>query len=349
MIYVSRIVTVNKGTSLIDDQIVLFKGDRNVEVQFNIKNNPFKNKDGSSASYGQLIIDREEASPLFSEVSPISNNRIVFVITGDMIDELEEVGDYDFQIRLFDKDQESRVTLPPVYAGIVIKAPICEEAAASSTFVNNRKAAVPASEDLEETFDEAGSYNKTVWLNGDIITDVKLNKIENAIYTINDNVVTDYVDRENVVDMINTNNEFIENYVDDVYTKKADMYAYATTEYVAEYIQDQEYVPQDTVLDMIQTNNEFLEGFMDGKYTTEDYVDDAIGNLDYVSSKDVTNMINVNNKFIEDYVDDRYATQDYVDRAVENIEGGNVDLTGYATEDYVNEVLGDIEDLLGGI
>ena len=233
MIYVSRIVTVNKGTSLIDDPIVLFKGDKNIEVQFTIKNNPFKSKDGASASSGQLIINRE-ASPLFSEINPIANNKITFIITGEMIDELEEVGDYDFQIRLYDKEQTSRVTLPPVHAGIVIKAPICEEAAASSTYVNNRRAAIPASNDMEEAFDETGNYNKTTWTNGDIITDVKLNKVENAIYTINDNMNTDYstvryvdesiVDVENYIDnTVELESKQLKEYVQNNYSTKYDV------------------------------------------------------------------------------------------------------------------------------
>ena len=38
-----------------------------------------------------------------------------------------------------------------------------------------------------ETFKENGSYNKTDWKIGDIITSERLNKIEDALYEINEN------------------------------------------------------------------------------------------------------------------------------------------------------------------
>ena len=278
-IYVSRIVTVNKGTSLIDDQIVLFKGDRNIEVQFTIKNNPFKSKDGTSASSGQLIINRE-ASPLFSEINPIANNKITFIITGEMIDELEEVGDYDFQIRLYDKEQTSRVTLPPVYAGIVIKAPICEEAAASSTYVNNRRAAIPASNDMEEAFDETGNYNKTTWTNGDIITDVKLNKVENAIYTINDNMNSDY----------------------------------STTRYVDTSIADLEHQVELTM----EVESAQIKGFMRENYSTKDYVNYVFSYSNDANREYVNELIA--NIEIPEVDLTGYATEEYVNNLIGDIE-----------------------------
>ena len=44
-----------------------------------------------------------------------------------MIDELSELGSYTFQIRLYNEDQTSRGTLPPVENGIIIVEPLCEE------------------------------------------------------------------------------------------------------------------------------------------------------------------------------------------------------------------------------
>ena len=44
MIYIERVVTIKNNEALIDEQIILYKGDRNVEVQFTLKNNPFKDK-----------------------------------------------------------------------------------------------------------------------------------------------------------------------------------------------------------------------------------------------------------------------------------------------------------------
>lgn len=185
MIYLERVITIDKGNASIDEQIVLYKGDKNVEIKFSIKNNPFKHQSGT-LSHGQLVINRE-AGPIFSEVAQIINNKVIFVVTGDMIDEAGECGDYDFQIRLFNEDKTSRASLPPIEAGILIEKPICEEEGVNAATVNYSRT---RSGEVLEPFDEEGNYNKTIWVGGDLITDSKLNKIEDAIYEINNDKST---------------------------------------------------------------------------------------------------------------------------------------------------------------
>ena len=127
MIYLERTITVHNTEASIDQIIYLYKGDSNIEVRFAIENNPFKNKDIRQSNYGQLIIKRKDpAQNIFSEVTKLNGGKVIFVITGDMIDELSEVGSYTFQIRLFNQDMTSRGTLPPIEAGIVIAEPLCE-------------------------------------------------------------------------------------------------------------------------------------------------------------------------------------------------------------------------------
>lgn len=316
MIYLTKVITINKGSSSIDEQIVLYKGDKNVEVQFVLKNNPFKQKNGTVsayATYGQLIIDRE-AGPIISEVSQLSNNRVIFVITGEMIDEIEELGDYDFQIRLFNEDQSSRVTLPPVENGIRIEEPLCEEATVNTTYVNSEKAVVmPANDGImllaadepEGIFDADGSYNRTNWCSGDIITDARLNKVEEALYQINDNASNDYATEEYVDDSVRNARDYIES-------------NYATTSYVDD-------------------QRRATEAY------AESYTNNAIGRLDLSNNATesfVTDSINSNNNYIETVVLKDYVTDQELEDAINGIEGGgNVDLTGYATEAYVDQAL----------
>lgn len=199
MIYIERTIEfkrneakIRRGDSKIEEPIILYKGDRNIELQFTLENNPFQYKSGVEITYGQLIIKRPKAKPIFSDVAKISNSKVSFVITGDMIDELEEIGDYDFQIRLLNADKTARGTLPPVFAGIVIKEPVCEEEPIDDAVVNYSKA---VRGEILDVFDEEGNYIRTEWKDGDIITDSRLNKIEDALYDINANSATkDYVD-----------------------------------------------------------------------------------------------------------------------------------------------------------
>ena len=79
------------------------------------------------ASFGQLVIQRPDGTAIFSEIAETLEGRVVLTVTAEMIDELTELGLYTFQIRLFNDDQTSRVTLPPVYEGIDIQEPIAIE------------------------------------------------------------------------------------------------------------------------------------------------------------------------------------------------------------------------------
>ena len=145
MILTNRTSTVKKGVSSINEPIILYRGDKEVEIRFALKEKaPFIfNKEADSniievseAAYGQLVIKTPNDLPtIFSEVTPTSEGKIVFKITGEMIDEITEVGNYSFQIRLFNESMNSRVTLPEVNGGIEIREPIASEDTASTVVI----------------------------------------------------------------------------------------------------------------------------------------------------------------------------------------------------------------------
>lgn len=145
MIFTNRTITVKRGVSSINEPIILYRGDKEVEIRFALKEKaPFIfNKEADSniievseAAYGQLVIKTPNDLPaIFSEVTPTSEGKIVFKITGEMIDEITEVGNYSFQIRLFNESMNSRVTLPEVNGGIEIREPIASEDTASTVVI----------------------------------------------------------------------------------------------------------------------------------------------------------------------------------------------------------------------
>ena len=145
VIFTDRTVIVQKGTSSINDTIVLYRGDKDVEIRFTLnEGSPFKFGSGASpniiekteAAYGQLVIKTPNDLPaIFSEVAPTNEGKIVFKITGEMINEIAEVGNYSFQIRLFDESTNSRVTLPEVNGGIEIREPIASEDTSSTVVI----------------------------------------------------------------------------------------------------------------------------------------------------------------------------------------------------------------------
>ena len=197
MIFTDRIITVRKGESKINEPIIVYRGDYELEVRFTIMNSKFKFMSGTNiiesenAAYGQLAILTPYGGNIFSDVAKCNDGTVTFVLTKAMLDQIEEVGLYSFQIRLFDYNKESRVSIPPVEFGIEVREPITSEDHDNS--VNNAivgysiaKIADALNETVPDTFDANGNYNKTYWETGDRITEGKLNKIEDAIDTIND-------------------------------------------------------------------------------------------------------------------------------------------------------------------
>ncbi len=134
MIYTKRIVTIRNTTASIDAPVVLYRGDKDVEIIFEIIDSKFKFEstsgnliNSSHAAYGQMAIACPSKAPIFSNVIACEDGLITFMMTTAMMDELTEVGEYSFQIRLFDSTRTSRVTLPPVINGIEVREPIVSE------------------------------------------------------------------------------------------------------------------------------------------------------------------------------------------------------------------------------
>ena len=196
MIYTNVTVKIlNNGTATANTRVLLYRGDREVEIQFSLVGNPFIVE---RSAFAQLIITRTKGGPIFTNVSAVKDSKVILTITEDNIDEMTEIGFYNFQIRLFDDDMSARVTLPPVEKGLEVREPIADDNAATIGYamVNYSKLARDEIRD-DPTFDEYEDYNRTFWQDGDYITDVKMNKIEDAIYTINQrslsNVSTAYI------------------------------------------------------------------------------------------------------------------------------------------------------------
>lgn len=345
MIYIERKIIIKNNEATIEEPVVLYKGDRNIELQFTIENNPFKYKPGMDVTYGQLIIKRPSTTPIFSEPAKMSSSRVLFTVTGDMIDELVELGDYDFQIRLLNTDQSSRGSLPPVTAGITIKEPLYEEAVVNTASVNSERAVVMPADDgimlladdgSDGLFDADGNYNRTNWYGGDIITDTKLNKIEEALYQINDDIPIDYATQEYVDDSITSTRNHIEN-------------NYATISYMDNELYRAEIRLEtytDNAVGRINLDNYATTSYVDDQRRAteayaESYTNNAIGRLDLSNNATqsfVTDSINSNNNYIETVILRDYVTDQELEDAINGIEGGgNVDLTGYATEQYVDD------------
>ena len=297
-----------------------------------------------------------------------------------MIDDLNEIGEYDFQIRLLNADQTSRGTLPPVYAGIVIKEPVCEEEGVNFAAANYART---LSGDAEDTFDDEGNYIKTIWNKGDTITDTKLNKIEDAIYEINDSSITDsdldnkgYLTEHQDISYLAS-----EQYVNDAIS---DIDIPTVPVNVSEFNNDAGYLTEHQDVSHLALKSEIpsIEGL-----ASESYVDEAINNIEIPEGGGNVDLSNYYTKTAMDDIllakanyshahDDRYYLKYQVDARINalGIDGyarledlttwanlfalknhthdeylKDADFSNYATKDELNDAIGDINAILDKI
>lgn len=198
MIYTNRKVTVRNGVSTIDSPIILYRGDKEIDIKFEIIDIQFKFRgnngnliDNTKASFGQLAIQNPDGNDTFTDIAACEDGQVVFRITGEMIDEFHEVGMYSFHIRLFDEDQTSRITIPHVQNGIEIKEPILiEDDVNSINTVDDATVGYSMISESEEDIPVVDGKLQLTWSSGDVITAKKLNSmVEHANGIVDEEVL----------------------------------------------------------------------------------------------------------------------------------------------------------------
>ena len=180
MLYAKVSLAVKQDRTYSNRKIMLYRGDNNVEIEFTLGSTDYILSD---CKYVQAILTRPYAPSIFSDLFELKDNTFVLTITGDMIDELTELETYSMQLILFDETQDDKITLPPCYDIFDVKKPLATEAARINWAAINYDAVATADEDLGDIFNDK-EYNKTDWRDGDVISDIRMNKIEEALSVI---------------------------------------------------------------------------------------------------------------------------------------------------------------------
>lgn len=193
-------LTVSKNTAKLDEEIFLYKNDRNIKLLIEIVDNKYRYKSDDlsnllvkyKASYAQVKWYKNAEVKKEFPIQATDDGKVVFVIEGQLIDEDTELGDYDLQLRLLNENQESIRSLPIIKGAVHILKPLFEEGDIAT--VNSAVADVSMLSldgDAIDTYNSDGTYNQTNWGNGDVISSAKLNKLEK--------VAKDNVDKVNKI------------------------------------------------------------------------------------------------------------------------------------------------------
>jgi hypothetical protein len=181
-------IIINKQKSILNRQLSIFQHDKGVDIYFKLMDTDYLDL---SSNY--LLSDIVLVSPLKkqikSDIVPIIDNKILFTINNEIMNQIDEIGNYHVHIRIYD-DKGGRIKLPH----FIMSVEECEVddddlsyGTVDGTAIDNIKVAKYGKE--LKTFNDDGSYNRTVWISGDIITDSKLNKLEQATSEIRDEIL----------------------------------------------------------------------------------------------------------------------------------------------------------------
>ena len=187
MIYKKCIMTIAKNTATLDEDIYLFRLDKNIELHFTIVNNKYKFEKSdlnniiaqTNAAYFQIRLYKSDEIKYTFAIQPTQDGVAVLTITDDLINDPIEVGEYDFQISLLDADKTSMISMPIVTKQLHVCEPLVDNQAIMGRAVLGLSSL--ASGEIKNAFDSEGNYIREVHNDGDILSSQLVNKFEEAL------------------------------------------------------------------------------------------------------------------------------------------------------------------------
>lgn len=140
--YITKELTIiiEGDKARLDEPLYLFQTDKNIDIYFTIKDLKFdffsatqtvsNVIEKTNASYATIrvlkpeTVNVEDRKVISEGKIPIKNNRVLFTVTKDFIDQTQEIGVYKLQISLYD-EQYGKITIP--YITFEVLEPIFPE------------------------------------------------------------------------------------------------------------------------------------------------------------------------------------------------------------------------------
>ena len=197
MIIIERTITIKNDKATLDSPIYLHVGDGDITCLFTINEmgkvarfgsigkdgNKINIIDNNDIDYGRVrVFKPDETLAYTDDRSEIIDGKLQVILSAEWMDKVTEAGTHQLQIHLYDNknEEKNRFTIPPIDIHVL---PLV---GSNTSLIDEAMVGYALLDQLsleEETFID-GLYNKTEWEMGDIITQGKLNKIENALYQI---------------------------------------------------------------------------------------------------------------------------------------------------------------------
>lgn len=189
MIYKKCVMTIDKNKATLDEDIYLYRLDKNIELYFTIVNNKYRFNKGdmnniiliTNASFFQVRLYKNAEIKYTFAIQPTDGGQAILTITDDLIDDPIEVGDYDFQISLLDEEKTSMISMPIVSKQLHVCEPlVSDDATMGKAILGLSKLATG---EIKNAFDSDGNYIREIHKDGDILSASIINKFEEALDT----------------------------------------------------------------------------------------------------------------------------------------------------------------------
>jgi lysophospholipase L1-like esterase len=180
-------MTIEKNKATLDEDIYLYRLDKNIELYFTIVNNKYRfNKSDmnniimmTNAAFFQVRLYKNAEIKYTFAIQPTDGGQAILTITDDLIDDPIEVGDYDFQISLLDEEKTSMISMPIVSKQLHVCEPlVSDDATMGKAILGLSKLATG---EIKNAFDSEGNYIREIHKDGDILSASIINKFEDAL------------------------------------------------------------------------------------------------------------------------------------------------------------------------
>ena len=182
-------MTINKKTSALNKNLTISTNDKGIDIIFRLIDCPYINLSSKRNLYSRIILLDPLGKQIDSDVTSIVENRVLFRLTNNLMSEITEAGIYKLYIAIMD-DKNNVNLLPPVKC--TIEESEVEVRGLSVGLINQSGIDNSLSTDYGSEislFNADGSYNRTVWVSGDMITTARMNKLEDAVSNARDHIL----------------------------------------------------------------------------------------------------------------------------------------------------------------
>lgn len=178
-------LTITDKSVSLDKAIILYQYDRGVTFNFKLVSADYTFNE-AEITKARAIIKRPNKDISVSEIDAILDGIYTFHLDGSYTNDTFEIGTYTMQLQLY-SDSDECITIAPFNFEVknLIGLPPDDTAYAGYSTVGNSSAR--ESEVLDTGDLENGEYLETVWIDKDIISTGRLNKIETVLdYLVED-------------------------------------------------------------------------------------------------------------------------------------------------------------------